>query len=53
MDTEVTMKNTKKEMLDIISNLQKELDQKEKAALNPQKIKQEQKEQTVIQRAKL
>ena len=51
MEPDVTMKNTKKEMLDIINNLQKEFDKKEKAALNPQKIKQEQKEQTVIHRA--
>jgi hypothetical protein len=51
METEVTMKNTKKEMLEIISNLQKEMEHIEKAALNPQKIKQEQKEVSVIQRA--
>jgi hypothetical protein len=51
MDTEVTMKNTKKEMLDIISSLQEDLIKKEKSALNPQKIKQEQKEVAVTQHA--
>ncbi len=38
---EVSMKNTKKEMLDIIKNLQKGIEEREKTKLNAEQIREE------------
>ncbi len=51
MIEEASMKNTKKEMLEIIRHLQKKLEEKEKAKLNPEKIKEEAKKTETIQHA--
>ena len=49
MTEEVTMKNTKKEMLDLIEKLKDELKNKEKDNLNPEKIKEDAKKTTIIE----
>jgi len=41
MAEEISMKNTKKEMLEIINNLQQQIKEKEKTKLDPEKIKKE------------
>lgn len=46
-----SMKNTKKEMLEIIDRLQKELEAKEKDTLNPEKVKQEKQKAETIKKA--
>ena len=51
MSEEASMKNTKKEMLEIIHRLQKKLEQKEQAQLNPEKVKEETKKSKTIQQA--
>jgi len=51
MNTEVSMKNTKKEMLDIISDLKKKMDEKEKSRLNPEKVKEESRKVEIIKKA--
>jgi hypothetical protein len=49
MTEEVTMKNTKKEMLDLIEELKSEIKNKEKDNLNPEKIKEEAKKTAIIE----
>ena len=51
--TEATasMKNTKNEMLDIIDRLQNDLEEKEKAKLNPEKVKEENRKAETIKKA--
>lgn len=49
MSNEVSMKNTKKEMLDLIETLNYEIKNKEKENLNPEKIKQEAKQKSIVE----
>ncbi len=49
MTEEVTMKNTKKEMLDLIEKLKDERKNKEKDNLNPEKIKEDAKKTAIIE----
>jgi len=51
MSQEVSMKNTKKELLEIITKMQKEMSEKEKSALNPEKVKVETKNVESIREA--
>jgi hypothetical protein len=48
MIQDVSMKNTKKELLDIIEKIQREMNEKEKRLLNPEKVKKEAKVKEVI-----
>lgn len=49
MSNEISMKNTKKEMLDLIDTLKNEIKNKEKESLNPEKIKQITKQNIIVQ----
>ncbi len=49
MTEEITMKNTKKEMLELIEKLKNEKNNKEKENLNPEKIKEETKKAVIIE----
>jgi len=49
MSNEISMKNTKKEMLDLIETLKNEIQNKEKENLNPEKIKQEAKQKSIVE----
>jgi hypothetical protein len=49
MSDEISMKNTKKEMLDLIEKLNTEIKNKEKENLNPEKIKQEARQKSVVE----
>jgi hypothetical protein len=49
MPNEISMKNTKKEMLDLIETLKNEIKNKEKENLNPEKIKQEAKQKSIVE----
>jgi hypothetical protein len=49
MSNEISMKNTKKEMLDLIETLKNEIKNKEKENLNPEKIKQEAKKKSIVE----
>ena len=49
MPNEISMKNTKKEMLDLIETLNNEIKNKEKENLNPEKIKQEAKQKSIVE----
>lgn len=51
MAEEVSMKNTKKEMLNIIHQLQLEMEAKERKKLNPEKVKKEKKKTEMVQKA--
>ncbi len=51
MTQDVSMKNTKKELLEIIGKLQKEMSEKEKNMLNPEKVKAETKTKEVLKKA--
>ncbi len=51
MSNDVTMKTTKKEMLEFINKLQKELEEKEKNKLNPEKVKEETRKVTTVKNA--
>ena len=48
MTQDVSMKNTKKELLDIIEKIQREINEKEKRLLNPEKVKKETKTKEII-----
>ncbi len=50
-DQEVSMKNTKKEMLDIIKNLQKGIEEKEKTKLNAEQIREQTTKQKTVETA--
>lgn len=47
MSNEISMKNTKKEMLDLIETLKNEIKNKEN--LNPEKIKQEARQKSIVE----
>lgn len=49
MSNEISMKNTKKEMLDFIEKLKNEIKNKEKENLNAEKIKQETKQKAIVE----
>ena len=49
MSNEISMKNTKKEMLDLIETLKNDIKNKEKENLNPEKIKQDAKKMVIVQ----
>jgi hypothetical protein len=49
MSDEISMKNTKKEMLDLIEKLNTEIKNKEKENLNPEKIKQEARQKSLVE----
>jgi hypothetical protein len=49
MSDEISMKNTKKEMLELIEKLNTEIKNKEKENLNPEKIKQEARQKSVVE----
>ncbi len=51
MTQDVSMKNTKKELLEIIGKMQRELSEKEKSMLNPEKVKAETKTKEVLRKA--
>lgn len=51
MSNEISMKNTKKEMLDLIEKLNNEIKNKEKENLNPEKIKQEARQKAIVEDA--
>ncbi len=51
MNEEINMKNTKKEMLDAIATMQKDIEKKEESALNPEKIKEVKQKKEVIKLA--
>ncbi len=50
MSEDVNMKNTKKEMLEVISKMKKELKQKQNIELNPEKKKEEVKKLKLFKR---
>jgi len=52
MSQDASMKNTKKELLEIITTMQKEMEEKEKSLLNPEKVKIESKSKETINQAK-
>ncbi len=51
MTQDVSMKNTKKELLEIIQHMQKEMRAKEESKLNPEKVKTEAKAKEIITKA--
>ena len=51
MAEDVSMKNTKKEMLNIIHQLQQEMEAKEKTKLNPERVKEKNKKTETVQKA--
>ena len=51
MTEAASMKNTKKEMLEIIEKLQKEIEEKEKTKLKPEKVKEETRKTETIKKA--
>ncbi len=51
MVEDISMKNTKKELLDIIEKMQGEMSKKEQSLLNPEKVKKETKTKEVIKEA--
>jgi hypothetical protein len=48
---EISMRSTKKEMFDLIKELQKEREKQEEAKLNPEKIKEQTKKEVVVKKA--
>ena len=51
MAEDTSMKNTKKELLDVIEKMQREMTEKEQNLLNPEKVKKETKTKEVIKKA--
>lgn len=51
MTQDASMKNTKKELLEVISEMQREMTEKEQNLLNPEKVKKETKTKEVIKEA--
>jgi len=51
VNQEVSMKNTKKEMLDMITSLQKGIEEREKTKLNAEQIREETKKITTVEKA--
>jgi len=51
MIEDISMKNTKKELLDVIENMQREISKKEQSLLNPEKVKKETVTKEVIKQA--
>ncbi len=51
MTEDISMKNTKKELLEVIENMQREISKKEQSLLNPEKVKKEAATKEVIKQA--
>lgn len=51
MAEDISMKNTKKELLEVIENMQREINKKEQSLLNPEKVKKEAVTKEVIKQA--
>jgi len=51
MDQDISMKNTKKELLEVIEKMQREVAEKEEQKLNPEKVKTEAKKRETIKKA--
>ncbi len=51
MSQDISMKNTKKELIEMIEKMQKKMGEKEKSTLNPEKVKTEAKTKEVLKKA--
>lgn len=51
MTQDISMKNTKKEMIEMIEKMQEKMSEKEKSTLNPQKVRTEAKAKEVLKKA--